>query len=102
MVYNDKSPDMGGTYEWAPAFEPDMRIAFNSYLAEAFHALRVQMALFSNPEYLARQPIDAVTAAHGVVADRVARIAEGIGRLEGPAEYALAGAAEPGRAELPQ
>jgi transposase-like protein len=82
LVLNDGSPDTSFAYEWAPPFESDMRVAFSSYLAEAFHALRVQMALFSHPEYLARQPIDAVVAAHGVVADRVARIAEGIGQLE--------------------
>lgn len=73
------SPQKGGP--WASPLEPDevnRRLA--SYMAEALEALHVQITLLADREWLEEQSADDVAVAHGVVFDKLARLAAGADR----------------------
>lgn len=58
-----------------PPEEVDRRLA--AYMAEALEALHVQITLLADREWLEEQSADDVAVAHGVVFDKLARLAAG-------------------------
>ena len=70
---------------WLPIRGATWQENFQGYIDDVLYGLRVQAAYLSRPDVMERTDYGAIVDAHGTLADRVARIAEAVGRVETPA-----------------
>lgn len=68
---------------WIPIRGTDWQDNFQRYVDDSLYSMRVQVAYLARPDVLERTDYAAIVDAHGTLADRVARIADTIGRVEG-------------------
>lgn len=68
---------------WLPVRGQDWQENFQRHLDDSLYSMRVQVAYLSRPDVLERTDYAAIVDAYGTLADRIARIAEAIGRVEG-------------------
>jgi fructose-specific phosphotransferase system IIC component len=76
----------------SPQKRADLGEQLYGYLEDSLGALRAQLALFADPDWLKKQPAGDLAILHGIVADKTARLLAAI-RVD---ERAGAAAIEPG------
>jgi len=88
-VLDPPSPNSGPVLDppaapsWIPIRGTDWQDNFQRYVDDSLYSMRVQVAYLARPDVLERTDYAAIVDAHGTLADRVARIADTIGRVEG-------------------
>jgi transposase-like protein len=84
---------------WIPLRGRDWQDNFQRYVDDSLYSLRVLTAHLARPEVLERTDYAAIVDAHGSLADRIARLAETIGRVETGLDRQPAGAGPAGELE---
>jgi hypothetical protein len=102
-VSDPTSPDSGPILDlsWVPVRGRDWQDNFQRYIDDSLYSMRVQVAYLSRPDVLERSDYAAIVDAHGSLADRIARLADTIGRVEEVGlDHQPASASEPRDATL--